>query len=84
MEIEEFSDSRVSFKIYHSLLGEDVKAYASWKGLRLQPSCNLIGYVVEGILDYFAREEGEVFTAREERCVAGGDCLCKFTIEKVK
>ncbi|MEM4949561.1 MAG: hypothetical protein QW392_10110 [Candidatus Jordarchaeales archaeon] len=82
IEVEEFSDSRVSFKIYHSLLGEDVKAYASWKGLNLQPSCNLIGYVVEGILNYFARQKGEVFTAREDRCIAAGDPLCKFTIEK--
>ncbi|MEM3511408.1 MAG: hypothetical protein QXW47_09740 [Candidatus Jordarchaeales archaeon] len=82
MEIEEFSDSKVSFKIYHSLLGEDVKAYSSWKGLRLQPSCHLIGYVVEGILNYFAEQEGDRFTAKEEKCVAAGDPLCKFVIEK--
>ena len=75
-------DSEFKFLIHQSLHGEDVGAYRKLRGLEPQPACINIGYIVEGILNYFAEQEGKPpFSVREEKCVAKGDEHCEFTLQ---
>ncbi|MEM2156715.1 MAG: hypothetical protein QXQ05_09170 [Candidatus Jordarchaeales archaeon] len=84
MEITEFSDSKAKFLIHQPLYGEESGAYRKLKGLEPQPVCTTMGYIVEGILNYFAEKEGKPsFTSKEEKCVARGDKFCEFTIQQI-
>ncbi|MHA1606490.1 MAG: hypothetical protein ACTSWP_02945 [Candidatus Freyarchaeota archaeon] len=82
-ELVDFSESRVSFRMYSSLYGEDVGNYLKAKGLEPRPVCPY-GYVVEGILNYFAEKEGKpsTFTSEETKCIANGDEFCEFIIKQ--
>ncbi len=74
--------SRIKFLIHQSLYGEEGGAYRKLRGLRPQPACISIGYIVEGILNYFAEQEGKPpLAAREEKCTAKGDEHCELTLQ---
>ncbi len=83
MEVTEFTESNIKFRIYQSLYGEDGGAYIKLKGLEPRPVCAPVGYIAEGVINYFAeKEEGSPLTVKEEKCIAKGDKYCEFTIEK--
>lgn len=85
MKTTKVDGQEVKIVMHQPLYGEECGAYIKLKGLNPQPSCAPMGYIVEGVLNYFAEKEGEPpFTAREEKCVAKGDKFCEFILEKSK
>nr|MDO8079170.1 V4R domain-containing protein [Candidatus Freyarchaeota archaeon] len=79
-EITEFSESRVSFKVYSSLYGEEAGNYLRFKGKEPPASCPF-GYAVEGVLNYFAEKERKPsFISQEVKCGAKGDEFCEFIV----
>ena len=81
-ELVEFSDSRVVVRVYGSLYGEEAGRYIRDRGMKPEPVC-VMGYVVEGILNYFAEKEGKpLFLSREVKCKAMGDEYCEFLLER--
>ncbi|MEM2046628.1 MAG: V4R domain-containing protein [Candidatus Jordarchaeales archaeon] len=79
-ELVEFSESRVVYRVYGSLYGEETGAYFKMKGIEPTATCNS-GYIVEGILNYFAEKEGKpLFTSEEVKCKAKGDEYCEFVV----
>ncbi len=81
-ELVEFSESQVVYRIYGSLYGEETGAYFRMKGMEPTAVCNS-GYIVEGILNYFAEKEGKSpFTSEEVKCKAKGDEYCEFVVKR--
>jgi len=81
-ELAEFGDSRVVFRVYGSLYGEEVGNYFRSRGMKPEPVCTQ-GFVAEGILNYFAEKEGKpAFSSQEVKCKAMGDDYCEFVLER--
>ncbi|MBS7247988.1 MAG: hypothetical protein QXN15_09195 [Candidatus Jordarchaeales archaeon] len=82
LELVEFEESRVVLGTYQSIYAETAKDYIAKTGLKRRPVCTY-GWVVEGILNYFAEVEGKPpFVSKEEKCVAKGDNYCEFVLSR--
>jgi len=82
LEMVKFEDPEVVFRTYQSIYAETAGHYIRKKGLTRRPVCTY-GWIVEGILNYFAKVEGKPpFICREKKCIAKGDEHCEFVLSR--